>query len=86
MTTLLDVPPGGGLYLAAFEGVAETEAEKRRADAEAVRPEVIWMPVGVQGLADPAKAAPLPASLAAGMRETTFRPLTGRRRRSGGGG
>ena len=90
MTALLDVPSGDGLYLAAFEGVAEAEAEKRRAQAQATRPEVIWMPVvgldrscpviGVQKLADPATATPLPASLAAGVRETTFRPLTERRR------
>ena len=90
MTALLDVPSGDGLYLAAFEGVAEAEAEKRRAQAQATRPEVIWMPVvgldrscpviGVQKLADPATATPLPAWLAAGVRETTFRPLTERRR------
>lgn len=90
MTTLLDVPAGGGLYLAAFEGVAEAEAERRRAEAQAARPDAIWMPVvgldrscpviGVQKLADPARAIPLPALLAAGVRETTFQPLTERRR------
>ena len=36
--------------------------------------------IGVQKLADPAKATPLPAPRAAGVRETTFRPLTERRR------
>ena len=36
--------------------------------------------IGVQKLADPGKATPLPARLAAGVRETTFRPLTERRR------
>ena len=62
-----DVPAGGGLYLAAFEGVAEGEAERRRAEAQAA-------------LADPARAIPLPTPLAAGVRETTFQPLTERRR------
>jgi len=90
MTALLDVPPEGGLYFAAFEGVAEGEAEGRRQHAQAARPDAIWMPVagldrscpgiGVQKLADPAKATPLPRPLAAGVRETTFRPLTERRR------
>jgi hypothetical protein len=36
--------------------------------------------IGVQRLPDPAKATPLPARLAAGVRETSFRPLTERRR------
>jgi hypothetical protein len=92
MTALLDVPASGGLYLAAFDGVAETNAATRLAQARAMRPDVTWMAVagldrscpaiGVQTLADPAKATPLPASLAVGMRETLFRPLTERRRRS----
>lgn len=90
MTALLDVRPGRGLYLAAFEGVTQVEVERRRAEAQAARPDVIWMPVvaldrscpviGVQKLADPAAATPLPRTLAAGVRETTFRPLTERRR------
>lgn len=90
MTALLDVPPSSGLYLAAFEGVAEDEVAERLAEARAARPHVVWMPVagldrscpaiGVQTLADPMKAAPLPPRLAAGVRETVFRPLTARRR------
>ncbi len=95
MTALLDVPPEGGLYLAAFERVPEAEAEKQRTEAQAERPEAIWMSVvgldrscpiiGVQRLPDPAKATPLPARLAAGVRETSFRPLTERRRAKPGG-
>jgi hypothetical protein len=90
MTTLLDVPAGGGLYLAAFEGLTPADAEHRRAEVQAARPDVIWMPVigldrscpviGLQTLADPEKATPLPARLATGVRETTFRPITERRR------
>ena len=90
MTRLLDVPSGGGLYLAAFEGVPAADAEKRREEAQAQRPDVLWLPVagldrscpviGVQALTDPAQASPLPLSLAAGVRETAFWPLTGRRR------
>jgi len=90
MTALLDVPLGGGLYFAAFEGVAAGEAERRRQQAQATRPGVIWMPVagldrscpviGVQKLADPENAIPLAAALATGVRETAFRPLTERRR------
>jgi hypothetical protein len=90
MTALLDVPAGGGLYLAAFEGLTQADAEQRRAEVQAARPEVSWMPVigldrscpviGLQKLADPEKATPLPARLATGVRETTFRPITERRR------
>jgi hypothetical protein len=90
MTALLDVPTGGGLYLAAFEDVPEADAQQRRPIAQSARPDVIWMPVvgldrscpiiGVRKLADPTQASPLPRSLAAGVRETVFRPLTERRR------
>ena len=90
MTALLDVPTGGGLYLAAFDDVPEVDTEQLQADAQAARPDVIWMPVvgldrscpviGLQRLADPASATSLPPPLAAGARETIFRPLTDRHR------
>lgn len=90
MTALLDVPPTGGLYLAAFDDVPEAEAAKRLREIQGARPDAIWMPVvgldrscpvmGVQRLVDPAKPTPLPAQLAASVRETTFRPITDRRR------
>jgi hypothetical protein len=89
MTALLDVPVGGALYLAAFEN-ATADAEPWRLMAQDLRGDVIWMRavgldrscplLGVQRLADPGKVSPLPPALAASVRETTFRPLTERRR------
>jgi hypothetical protein len=90
VSDLVDVPPDGGLYVAAFDGVAEAEAASRLALVEAERPDVLWLPVaGLDrscsaigllrlGAADAPK--PLPPGLAAGIRETTYRPITDRRR------
>jgi hypothetical protein len=90
MTALLDVPPGGGLYVAAFEGAPAADAEQWRLVALDVCRDVMWLPVvgldrsipmiGVQRLADPARAIRLPPVLAASVRETTYRPITERRR------
>lgn len=90
VSDLLDVPPEGMLYVAAFDGVADDEAERRLARLRPERPDVLWMPVvgldrscpavGLHRLAPGAVATPLPASLAAGIRETVYRPITPRRR------
>ena len=88
---LLDVPPGGALYFAAFDGVPAAEAEARRRALEANRGDVVWMPmvgldrsvpaIGFQKMPDASQPpAPLPRDLAAGIRETVFRPITDRRR------
>lgn len=88
----LDVPSEGALYVAAFDGVAADEAERRLALLRVERPEILWMPVvgldrscpaiGLCRLGPDAPATPLPPSLAAGIRETVYRPITPRRRSS----
>lgn len=90
-SAMLDVPPRGGLYFAAFDGVPAAEVESRRQALAAKRGDVIWMPVagldrscpviGVRKLPD-AGSPPerLPAGLAGGIRETIYRPITERRR------
>ena len=86
----LDVPPEGTLYVAAFDGVPDKEAPQRLEELRAKRPDVLWMPVvgldrscpaiGLRRLAAGAEAAPLPETLAAGIRQTVYRPITPRRR------
>ncbi len=91
VSAMLDVPPGGGLYFAAFDGVPAPEAESRRHALEAKRGDVVWMPVmgldkscpvvGFQRIADINRPPePLPREMAAGIRETIYRPITDRRR------
>jgi hypothetical protein len=88
---LLDVPPGGALYFAAFDGVPEAEAEARRRALEAKRGDVAWMPVAGLDRSVPAigflkipdagrSPATLPPDLAAGIRESIYRPITDRHR------
>jgi len=84
------VPPEGTLYVAAFDGVPDKEAPQRLEELRAKRPDVLWMPVagldrscpaiGLRRLAAGAEAAPLPETLAAGIRQTVYRPITPRRR------
>jgi hypothetical protein len=90
VSDLLDVRTGERLYLAAFDAVAAADAESRRVDLEAARPDVMWLPVagldrscpaiGVRRLDAAAAARPLPAGLAAGIRETLYEPICDRRR------
>jgi len=90
VSDLLDVPSDGALYVAAFDGVPDTEAPQRLEDLRAQRPDVLWMPVvgldrscpaiGLRRLAAGAEAAPLPDTLAAGIRQTVYTPITPRRR------
>ena len=85
----LDVPPDGALYMAAFDGVPEMETASRLALVQAERPDVLWLPVagldrscpaiGLQRL-DGDSPKPLSPALAVGVRETTYRPITDRRR------
>ena len=93
VSAMLDVPPGGELYVAAFDGVPGAEIESRRQALEAKRGDLVWMPVvgldrscpviGIQKIPD-IQAPPerLPRELAAGIRETIYRPITDRRRAS----
>jgi hypothetical protein len=86
----LDVPPGGGLYLAALDGVPAAEVTARLARLRAERPDVLWMEaagldrscpaIGLQRLDVNATPKPLPSALAAGIRETLLEPITARRR------
>lgn len=86
----LDVPPDGGLYLAAFDGAPAAEMAARLARLRAERPDVLWLEVagldrscpaiGLQRLAAGATPKPLPREYGAGIRETLFRPITDRRR------
>ena len=90
VSDLLDVQAGERLYLAAFDGVAEADAESRRRGLEAARPDVTWLPVagldrscpaiGVRRIDAVESPRPLPAALAAGIRETLYEPITDRRR------
>jgi len=91
VSDLLDIPSGGALYFAAFDGVPEAEAEARRRALEAKRGDVFWMPVagldrsvpaiGFLKLPDAGRPpTTLPRDLAAGIRETVFHPITDRRR------
>ena len=91
VSAMLDVPPGGGLYFAAGDGVPAAEAESRRRALEAQRPDVTWMPVvgldrscflaGFRKSPDVNQPpARLPRELAAGFLETVYRPITERRR------
>src|SRR5712691_1045101 len=45
VSDLLDVPPQGELYVAAFDGVGEEQVERRLEELRAKRPDVLWMPV-----------------------------------------
>src|SRR5262249_23191530 len=94
VSDLLDVPSDGALYVAAFDGVPDTDAPQRLEDLRAKRPDVLWMPVvgldrscpviGLRRLAAGAEAAPLPDTLparpGAGIRQTVYAPITPRRR------
>lgn len=91
VSAMLDVPPGGGLYFAAFDGVPALAVESRRHDLEAKRGDIIWVPVvgldrsvpvvGFRRIAEVSHAPePLPSELAAGIRETIYRPITDRSR------
>ena len=91
VSAMLDVPPGGGLYFAAFDGVPALAVESRRQALEAKRGDIIWMPVvgldrsvpvvGFQRIAEVSQAPePVPPELAAGIRETIYRPITDRSR------
>jgi hypothetical protein len=91
VSDLLDVPAGGALYFAAFDGVPAAEAEARRRVLEAKRGDVLWMPVagldrsvpaiGFLKLPDAGRSpTTLPRDLTAGIRETVFHPITDRRR------
>ena len=90
VSDLLDVPPDGALYFAAFDGVPEAEAPSRLELLRAERPDVLWMgvagldrscpAVGVRRLDADVKPEPLRSGLAAGIRESAYRPITDRRR------
>lgn len=91
VSDLLDVPPEGGLYLVALDGVPEGEADVRLGALRRARPDVLWMRVagldrscpglGLRRIARPEAATEqLPRELAGGVRETVYRPITDRRR------
>ena len=91
VSAMLDVPPGGGLYFAAFDGVSAGGVESRRHALEAKRGDIIWMPVvgldrsipvvGFRTIAGGSRSSePLPRELAAGIRETIYQPITDRLR------
>lgn len=90
VSAMLDVPPGGALYFAAFDGVPDRAVESRRQDLEAKRADIIWMPVvgldrsvpiiGCRTIAEDSHPPPLPRELAAGIRETIYQPITDRAR------
>ncbi len=91
LSDALDVPSDGGLYFAALDGVPEADAAARRRALEAKRDDLVWMPVvgldkscpvvGFQRIADASRPPErLPRDLAAGIRETIYRPITDRRR------
>ena len=91
VSAMLNVPPAGGLYFAAFDGVPAEAVESRRQALEAKRGDIVWMPVvgldrsvpvvGFQKIAE-VKRPPelLPRELADGIRETVYRPITDRLR------
>ena len=91
VSAMLDVPPGAGLYFAAFDGIPPEAVESRRQVLEAKRADIAWMPVvgldrsvpvvGFRRIAE-VKRPPelLPRDLADGIRETVFRPITDRLR------
>ncbi len=68
----------------------ESDVSDLLEDLRAKRPDVLWMPVvgldrscpaiGLRRLAAGAEAAPLPDTLAAGIRQTVYTPITPRRR------
>ncbi len=91
MSDLLDVPLGGGLYAAALDWVPAAEAESRLQALEVRCPDVAWMSVTGLDRSCPAVGfrcfddlsrppQPVPRELAAGIRETLYRPITERRR------
>ena len=91
ISALLDVPPGGGLYVAALDWVPAAEAESRLQALEVRCPDVAWMSVTGLDRSCPAVGfrrfddlsrppQPVPRELAAGIRETLYRPITERRR------
>ncbi len=91
VSALLNVPPGGGLYFAALDGVPAAEVEPRLQALETRCPDVAWMlvagldrscpAVGFRRLDDLSRPPqPVPRELAAGIRETLYRPITERRR------
>ena len=90
VSDVLDVPPEGGLYVAAVDGVPEAEAASRLKLLEAGRPDVLWLSVagldrscpaiGLLRLGAGRTPEPLPPGLGSGIRETLYRPITDRRR------
>ncbi len=91
LSDLLDIPPGGALHFVAFDGVPAAEAESRRRALEAKYPDLLWLPIagldrscpaiGLRKLPDASlPPTPIPRDLAAGLRETIYRPITDRRR------
>jgi hypothetical protein len=88
---MLDVPPDGRLYFAAFDDVPAATVEASRQALEAKRGDIVWMPVvgldrsvpvvGFRRIAGTDRPPePLPRELAAGIRETIYRPITDRLR------
>ncbi len=88
---LLRIPPGGSLYVAAFDNFPSAKAESRHLGVQAERPDVLWMPatgldrscpvMGLKRLPDlGSPPTPLPPHLASGIRETLYRPITECRR------
>lgn len=87
----VEVTQGGGLYVAALDGVPAAEAESRRLALERERPKMLWMPVagldrscpaiGLQAFAHLDRPPQLlPRELSAGVRETVYKPITAYRR------
>ena len=85
------VSQGGGLYVAALDGVLAAEAEARLLALERERPEMLWMPVvgldrscpaiGLQAFAELDRPPrPLPGNLSGGIRETIYKRITAYRR------
>jgi hypothetical protein len=90
VSDLLDVPPEGGLYVAALDEVPPPEVEDRLAQLGRERADILWMPaigldrscpaIGLLRLVPGAGVRRLPDALAGGIRETIYRPITPRRR------
>jgi len=83
----LRVAPGGGLYLAALDGLSGARAETAWRAAQAERPDILWMPaagldrscaaIGLQAVPDLNAPPPrLLPHLASGFRETLFMPIS----------
>ena len=95
VSSMLEVPPDGGLHFVACEGVPEAKAEAHQRDLAAKLPALIWMPVvgldrscGVIGLRVIRNLCRPPSPLfegpTPGMCETIYRPMSERRRARSG--